>query len=104
MALSKVRELLLRFEHIRLEDKGRVFNTDLVSAIEIKNMLDLAEVIVTGALARTESRGGHARRDFSERDDVNWLKHTLAYYTPGGPRLDYIPVSITMWKPTERKY
>ena len=78
--------------------------TDLLSALEVDNLLDLAEVIVTGALARTESRGAHSRRDYPQRDDTNWLKHTLAYYTPTGPRIDYIPVTITMWQPVERKY
>ncbi len=103
-ALNKIKELKQRLPHIRVQDRGRVFNTDLLNALETENLLDLSEVVVTGALARTESRGAHARRDFAKRDDTNWLKHTLAYYTPSGPRLDYIPVTITMWQPVERRY
>jgi succinate dehydrogenase / fumarate reductase flavoprotein subunit len=91
-------------DHFRVTDKGRIYNTDLMSAIESDNLLDLSEVIVTGAIARKESRGAHSRRDYPVRDDVNWFKHTLAHYTPQGPRLDYIPVAVTMWKPVERKY
>ncbi|MFC1928956.1 succinate dehydrogenase/fumarate reductase flavoprotein subunit [Chloroflexota bacterium] len=103
-ALNKVRELKQRLPDIQVRDRGRIYNTDLLSALEMDNILDLAEVVVAGALARTESRGAHSRRDFTQRDDVNWLKHTMAYYTPTGPRLDYIPVNITMWQPVERKY
>ena len=103
-ALSKIKELKQRLPDVQVKDHGRIYNTDLLSALEADNLLDLAEVIVTGALARTESRGAHSRRDFPKRDDVNWLKHTLAHYTPTGPRLDYIPVAITMWQPVERKY
>ncbi|MFC2004188.1 succinate dehydrogenase/fumarate reductase flavoprotein subunit [Chloroflexota bacterium] len=103
-ALNKVRELKQRLPDIQVRDRGRIYNTDLLSALEMDNILDLAEVVVVGALARTESRGAHSRRDFTQRDDVNWLKHTMAYYTPTGPRLDYIPVNITMWQPVERKY
>jgi len=103
-ALDKVKELKQRLPGVQVRDSGRIYNTDLLSALEADNLLDLAEVIVTGALARTESRGAHSRRDFPKRDDVNWLKHTLAHYTPTGPRLDYIPVAITMWQPVERKY
>ncbi len=103
-ALNKIKELKQRMPDIRVKDRGRVYNTDLLSALEAENLIDLAEVIVTGALARTESRGAHSRRDFPQRDDVNWLKHTLAYYTPTGPRINYIPVNITMWQPVERKY
>jgi len=103
-ALNKIKELKQRVPDIRVKDRGRVYNTDLLSALEAENLIDLAEVIVTGALARTESRGAHSRRDFPQRDDVNWLKHTLAYYTPTGPRISYIPVNITMWQPVERKY
>ncbi len=103
-ALVKVRELKARYQHAGLQDKGTVYNTDLITALELENMLDLSLSIVEGALVRQESRGGHARRDFPNRDDQNWLKHTLAYYTPQGPKLDYIPVRITNWNPVERKY
>jgi succinate dehydrogenase / fumarate reductase flavoprotein subunit len=103
-ARQKVKELKQRFQHTSLKDKGMVYNTDLVSYLETENMLDLAEVIVESALARKESRGGHFRRDYPQRDDQNWLKHTLAYHTGQRPRLEYIPVSITTWKPVERKY
>lgn len=104
LALEKIRELKERAQHLGVKDKGRIYNTDLLAALETVNLLDLAEVIVVGALARQESRGSHARRDFPKRDDINRLKHTLAYYTPEGPKLDYIPVAITMWQPVERKY
>jgi succinate dehydrogenase / fumarate reductase flavoprotein subunit len=103
-ALNKVKELKQRVPDIQVRDRGRVYNTDLLSALETENLLELAEIIVTGALTRTESRGAHSRRDFPKRDDVNWLKHTLAYYTPTGPRVDYIPVTVTLWQPVERKY
>jgi succinate dehydrogenase / fumarate reductase flavoprotein subunit len=75
-----------------------------VHVLELENLLDLAEVLVAGALTRQESRGGHARRDFTTRDDDKWLKHTMAYWTPDGPRLDYGKVNISIWKPVERKY
>ena len=103
-ALDKIQEIKHRLPGIKVKDRGHIYNTDLLSALEADNLVDLAEIIVAGALARTESRGAHSRRDFPKRDDVNWLKHTLAHYTPKGPRLDYIPVSITMWQPVERKY
>ena len=103
-ALDKIQEIKRQLPGIKVKDRGRIYNTDLLSALEVDNLLDLAEIIVAGALARTESRGAHSRRDFPKRDDVNWLKHTLAHYTPKGPRLDYIPVTITMWQPVERKY
>jgi succinate dehydrogenase / fumarate reductase, flavoprotein subunit len=104
VALKKIKELKAMVPDIRVKDTGRVYNTDLLSAIETDNLLDLSEVIVVGALARQESRGAHSRRDFPQRDDVNWLKHTMAKYTPTGPKLEYIPVTINMWKPVERKY
>ena len=103
-ALTKVKELKEGVPRMGVADRGRVYNTDLLTALEVENLLDLAEVVVTGALTRTESRGGHARRDYPNRDDENWLKHTLAHYTPSGPRLEYIPVRITLWQPVERKY
>ncbi|MBN2463205.1 MAG: succinate dehydrogenase/fumarate reductase flavoprotein subunit [Dehalococcoidia bacterium] len=103
-ALDKIQDIKQRLPGMKVNDHGRIYNTDLLSALEADNLLDLAEIIVAGALARTESRGAHSRRDFPKRDDDNWLKHTLAHYTPKGPRLDYIPVNITMWQPVERKY
>jgi len=103
-ALNKIKELKQRLLDIQVNDRGRIYNTDLLSALETDNLLDLAEVIAAGALARTESRGAHSRRDYPKRDDVNWLKHSLAHYTSTGPRFDYIPVNITMWQPVERKY
>ncbi|HEX7364914.1 MAG TPA: succinate dehydrogenase/fumarate reductase flavoprotein subunit [Dehalococcoidia bacterium] len=103
-ALDKIQELKGRLPKMKVTDSGHIYNTDLLSCLEVDNLLDLAEIIVTGALARQESRGAHSRRDFPTRNDVDWLKHTLAHYTPKGPRLDYIPVNITMWKPVERKY
>jgi len=103
-ALSKIKELKQRVPDIQVKDHGRIYNTDLLSALEVDNLLDLAEVVVVGALARTESRGAHSRRDFPQRDDANWLKHTLAHYTHTGPRLEYLPVTITAWQPVERKY
>ena len=102
--LEIIQTLRKRFENIRIEDKSPVYNTNLYHALEIANLLDLAEVMVTGALTRTESRGGHARRDYPERNDANWLKHTLAFSTEQGPKLDYKPVNITTWQPVERKY
>jgi len=80
------------------------FSQGLLDALIIEGMLDVALVIAEGALRRTESRGGHYRRDYPKRDDENWLKHTLAFYTPEGPEFDYKPVVITKWQPTERKY
>jgi len=103
-ALKIVRELKNRFTNIRVEDKGGIYNTNLTEVLEIDNMLLLAEASIVSALARTESRGAHYRLDYPKRDDKNWLKHTLAYYTPEGPKLDYIPVVITKWPPVERKY
>jgi succinate dehydrogenase / fumarate reductase flavoprotein subunit len=102
--LKRIRELKERYQHISLKDKSLRYNTDLERAIETGFMIDVAEVATLGALTRTESRGGHARRDYKLRDDQNWLKHTMAYDTESGPRLDYCEVNISMWKPVERKY
>ncbi len=102
--LNKIRELKDRYQKISVRDKSRVYNTDLIFAVELGFMLDVAEVVVEGGLKREESRGGHARTDFKERDDAKWLKHTLAYWTPDGPRFDTFPVTITTWKPVKRTY
>lgn len=100
-----VKDLKDRYLHISVADKGTTFNTDLLEALELGYMLDLAEVTVECALTRTESRGGHAREDYPDRDDPNWLKHTLAYRQPDGSiRMDYKPVVLGTFEPKERKY
>ena len=103
-ALKGVKELRERFGKITVDDKSRQFNTGLIGALQLDFTLDLAEVTITSALARTESRGAHSRRDYTKRDDENWLKHTLAYCTKEGPRLEYAPVTIAKWPPTARTY
>jgi succinate dehydrogenase / fumarate reductase flavoprotein subunit len=103
-ALDKVREIKTRVRKAPVADKSRVYNSNLFHALELDNLLDLAEVAVTGAVVRQESRGAHARRDFDKRNDEEWLKHTLAWSTESGPRLEYKPVTIDTWKPVERKY
>ena len=103
--LRKIGELKERFRNVGIQDKGRVYNSNLFHALECENMLDLAEALLLAADAREESRGGHARRDFPARDDDRFLKHSMVHYDGGGkPRLDYKPVTITLWKPVERKY
>jgi len=103
-ALVKIRQLRQRFQNVTVDDNGKVFNTDLLNAWELGNLLDLAEVVTVCALNRTESRGGHARDDFPKRDDVNWLKHTLAWKTDSEIKLDYKPVILTKFMPKERVY
>lgn len=103
-ALDRVRDLKERFKHIQLADTGRVFNYELLSAWELLNLLDLAEVTTASALARTESRGAHSRDDYPKRDDQNWLKHTLAWLRDGDVELRYKPVTITKYQPKERVY
>ncbi len=93
-----------RFATIRLDDRSQSFNTELAAALELEFMLDVAEAVAHSALARTESRGSHQRTDFPERDDDNFLKHTLAYRTDGPPRIEYLDVVITRWPPGERVY
>jgi succinate dehydrogenase / fumarate reductase flavoprotein subunit len=102
--LEIIKSLEERFQKVPVGYKGNRFNTDLTDVIELGNMLDFAETIVVGGLARTESRGAHSRKDYPKRDDVNWLKHTLAWKTDSGIRLDYKPVVITKYKPEERKF
>jgi len=103
-ALREIRKLKERFKSIKVEDKNRAFNTGLVAALQLDFTLDLAEVTIASALARRESRGAHYRLDYPKRDDENWLRHTLAYHTRDGPRLEYIPVTITKWPPAARAY
>ena len=112
-ALGVIEELKERYANVVVQDKGKRFNTDLLEAVELGFLIELAEVITLGALARKESRGGHFREDYTARDDVNFMRHTMAYRAPvtGGShefadeiRLDYKPVTVTRYQPMERKY
>ena len=98
-ALETVKDLQARAGRIVLQDHGQVFNSDLIQAFELDALLDVAETIVVGALAREESRGAHYRGDFPQRDDVNWLKHLVVYRSPQGPQLKSAPVTITRFPP-----
>ncbi|MFF4573516.1 succinate dehydrogenase flavoprotein subunit [Streptomyces sp. NPDC001410] len=108
-AVEKIAELRERYKNVAIQDKGKRFNTDLLEAIELGNLLELAEVMAVSALARKESRGGHYREDYPNRDDVNFMRHTMAYREVGADgsetvRLDYKPVVQTRYQPMERKY
>jgi succinate dehydrogenase / fumarate reductase flavoprotein subunit len=107
-ALNDVRLLKERYGRVSIHDKGQRYNTDLLEAVELGFLLELAEVLVVGALVRTESRGGHAREDYPNRDDTNWMRHTMAYKQgrelTADIRLDYKPVVQTRYQPMERKY
>jgi len=102
--LTILSHLKKRYQGIRLQDRGKRFNTELLEALELGYLLDLAEVTVTCAFARQESRGAHYREDFPQRDDSRWLKHTLAFSENGRIRLSYKPVTVTRFQPQERKY
>ncbi|MCX6410308.1 MAG: FAD-binding protein [Actinobacteria bacterium] len=103
-AKRTVTELRERFQSVVVDDKGKTFNTDLIHTLETGFLLDLADCMVTGAIARTESRGAHSRTDFTERDDENWMKHTLSYLDDGEVRLDYSEVAMTKYEPQVRSY
>ena len=103
-ARVKISELKQRYTRVHVQDKSTVYNVNLTDAIELGNLLDLAEAIVAAAIHRTESRGAHVRLDFPKRDDANWLKHILVQYSPSGPVLSYLPVTITSYQPMERHY
>ncbi|MFD9129251.1 succinate dehydrogenase flavoprotein subunit [Kitasatospora sp. NPDC059571] len=108
-AVADIAALRERYKNVAIQDKGSRYNTDLLEAIELGNLLDLAEVLVVSALAREESRGGHYREDFPKRDDVKFMQHTMAYQEVAADgttsvRLDYKPVVQTRYQPMERKY
>lgn len=103
-ALTRVRELQECAKDITVMDKGKRFNTDILEAIELQNLLDLAEITAASALARRESRGAHSREDYKARDDEHWLTHTYASKVDGEISLEYAPVTITKHQPQERTY
>jgi fumarate reductase flavoprotein subunit len=104
-AADKLHELQERSRDIRLDDRGRLFNTELISALELSFMLEIAETMAQSAMERTESRGAHQRRDYPARNDDKFLVHSLVYRDSAGrPRVEYIPVTITRWPPAERVY
>jgi succinate dehydrogenase / fumarate reductase flavoprotein subunit len=104
-AEEDIAALKLRYGQVAITDKGHRFNSDLLEAIELGFLLDLAQILVVGARARNESRGGHFREDYPHRDDVNFMRHTMAYRGPDGTiQVDYKPVTQTRYRPTERRY
>ena len=110
-ALNKIAELRERYKHVQVQDKGARFNTDLLEAIELGFLLDLAEVLAFTAKERRESRGGHFREDYPERDDKKFMLHSMAYNTgkvgkkpASNIKIDWKPVVITNYQPMERKY
>jgi len=103
--LARFGEFADRYDRIGITDRGKIFNTELLEAIELGNMITYSRVIVEGALARAESRGAHYRTDYPKRDDANWMKHTYARRgVDGKTLLDYKPVAVTSYQPMERKY
>ncbi len=105
--LGVVKDLQERFKKINIDDKGNAFNLDLIEAFEVENLLSFSETIVEGAIARQESRGAHFRTDFPKRDDDKWLRHTLAWKTEKGVKLDHskeVVIDMDRYPPLERKY
>jgi len=101
---EKLQQLQQQYTEIYLDDKGSCWNTEILEALELENLIVVGQMILSSALNRQESRGAHFREDYPERDDVNFLKHTMAYYSPAGIDIQYRPVTITMFQPQERKY
>jgi succinate dehydrogenase / fumarate reductase flavoprotein subunit len=103
-AVDQIQELLARYQQVRVQDASRAFNTDLLELIELRNLLDLSLLTAASALNRQESRGAHSREDFPDRDDDNWLKHTLAYLDRDSVRIEYKTVDTSIWEPKPRTY
>ena len=106
-ALNNLNNIKKRLPNISVDDKGKVFNTNLIFALELEFMIDNAEAIIHGAITRKESRGAHFRTDIPDRDDENWLKHTLVYHdnsNDNNVRIETSPVKVTKWEPVKRVY
>ena len=101
---TQLQKLQEQYSQIYLDDKGQCWNTEIIEALEMRNLIVVGQLILTSALNRQESRGAHFREDHPQRDDANFLKHTMAYYSPAGIDLQYRPVAITLFEPQERKY
>ena len=102
--VDSVTQLKGRYADLGLVDSSTVFNTEVVQALELGNMLDVAEAVAVAALQRRESRGAHTRLDYPTRDDKEHLAHSIVRFSADGPRLESKPVTITRWEPEERKY
>jgi len=102
--LKIVRQLIERSKLTSVSEKGNVYNQNLISTLEMRNLVELAEVVMMGALERKESRGSHFRTDYPKRDDENYLKHTIARKVAGKIEISYVPVTVTKWKPEPRVY
>ncbi|NEO26892.1 MAG: succinate dehydrogenase/fumarate reductase flavoprotein subunit [Kamptonema sp. SIO4C4] len=102
--LNKIRQLQQQYRQLRLDDQGDCWNTELIEALELGNLLVVGEMILASAFNRKESRGAHSREDYASRDDENFLQHTLSYYSPAGIDIQYMPVVINQFEPQERKY
>jgi succinate dehydrogenase / fumarate reductase flavoprotein subunit len=102
--LAKIQELKRQYSQIYLDDRDRCWNTEIIEGLELGSLMMVGEIILASAVNRQESRGAHSREDFPQRDDGKFLQHTLAYYSPAGIDLNYLPVTLTMFEPKERKY
>jgi succinate dehydrogenase / fumarate reductase flavoprotein subunit len=102
--LEQLRQICQRYQQIRLDDQSSQWNTEIIEALELRSLMVVGEMILSGALQRQESRGAHYREDFPQRDDENFLRHTLAYYSAAGVEIQSMPVNLSLFAPQERKY